>query len=235
MCDAPHWTRAKCRSYLIPLLNKRYPLISTDFWSKWGAATQSLLLDTSRGIFTLIFVQAHAGSNPGDISFLQAFDRRPWTVNEQIKIIQDFLDVSTRSWCWMDINSCTDSGSVYLCENERKRCVERHVWARVWQCKGRDGEISHESVIPCVSTCYYLPDLVAQQLTAYTIAHSAQTQRTIKRETRYCIKKSAFFDGFVKSTWIYQKLSTTSRFYRLPNQVLFCSINEMLCDINPLY
>ncbi|KAG1144191.1 hypothetical protein G6F37_006476 [Rhizopus arrhizus] len=25
-------------------------------------------------------------------SFLQAFDRRPWTVNEQIKIIQDFLD-----------------------------------------------------------------------------------------------------------------------------------------------
>lgn len=26
-------------------------------------------------------------------SFLQAFDRRPWTVNEQIKIIQDFLDV----------------------------------------------------------------------------------------------------------------------------------------------
>jgi hypothetical protein len=27
-------------------------------------------------------------------SFLQAFDRRPWTVNEQIKIIQDFLDVS---------------------------------------------------------------------------------------------------------------------------------------------
>lgn len=27
------------------------------------------------------------------ISFLQAFDRRPWAVNEQIKIIQDFLDV----------------------------------------------------------------------------------------------------------------------------------------------
>lgn len=28
------------------------------------------------------------------ISFLQAFDRRAWTANEQIKIIQDFLDVS---------------------------------------------------------------------------------------------------------------------------------------------
>lgn len=30
-------------------------------------------------------------------SFLQAFDRRPWTVNEQIKIIQDFLDVSAHT------------------------------------------------------------------------------------------------------------------------------------------
>lgn len=29
-------------------------------------------------------------------SFLQAFDRRSWTANEQIKIIQDFLDVSNK-------------------------------------------------------------------------------------------------------------------------------------------
>lgn len=27
-------------------------------------------------------------------SFLKEFDKKPWTVNEQIKIIHDFLDVS---------------------------------------------------------------------------------------------------------------------------------------------
>jgi hypothetical protein len=39
-------------------------------------------------------VKLHAVLNSSLFSFLQAFDRRPWTVNEQIKIIQDFLDVS---------------------------------------------------------------------------------------------------------------------------------------------
>lgn len=38
------------------------------------------------------------------VSFLQAFDRRPWTVNEQIKIIQDFLDVMM-TICIIDKNN----------------------------------------------------------------------------------------------------------------------------------
>jgi len=29
-------------------------------------------------------------------SFLKEFDKKPWTVNEQIKIIHDFLDVGSR-------------------------------------------------------------------------------------------------------------------------------------------
>lgn len=38
------------------------------------------------------------------VSFLQAFDRRPWTVNEQVKIIQDFLDVMM-TICIIDKNN----------------------------------------------------------------------------------------------------------------------------------
>ena len=90
-------------------------------------------------------------------SFLSNFAKRTFTVNDQVKIIGDFLTVSMHYTCeW--VKFVTSIVIVYLKSNERVRRVAQLFGRRVRQCDGGYGKACHEPPIRLVSVGIFFID-----------------------------------------------------------------------------